>query len=111
MRILIIEDDQPIASFVKKGLVQEGFTVDHTTDGEEGLYMCLDREYAAAVVDIMLPSMNGFSIIEELRKKGNQTPIIILSAKQTVDDRIKGFQKGGDDYLVKPFLFMSFLSG
>ncbi len=109
MHILIIEDDKKIAAFVKKGLVQDGFIVDHSADGEEGLHMSLTREYDAAVIDIMLPSLDGFSIIEEMRDKGIQTPVLILSAKRTLDDRIKGFQKGGDDYLVKPFSFSELL--
>ncbi len=109
MHVLIIEDDKKIAAFIKKGLVQDGFIVDHTADGEEGLHMCLTREYDAAVVDIMLPSLDGFAIIEGMRNSGIHTPVLILSAKRTLDDRIKGFQKGGDDYLVKPFSFSELL--
>lgn len=105
MRLLIVEDDKKIASFVKKGLKQEGFAVDHVTDGEDGLHLALHEPYDAAVVDIMLPKLDGLSLIEEMRRNKINTPVLILSAKRSVDDRVKGLQKGGDDYLTKPFAF------
>ncbi len=110
MRLLLIEDDIKIASFVKKGLEEAGFTVDHGADGEEGLYLALNESYDAAVIDIMLPKLDGLTIIDEMRKNKINTPVIILSAKQTVDDRIKGLQTGGDDYLTKPFSFAELLA-
>ncbi len=109
MKILIIEDDSGIRSFVNRGLKEAGFTVDATENGEDGYSLLISGEYDAAVVDIMLPGMDGLSVIEKARERGIKTPIIILSAKRDVDDRIKGFQKGGDDYLVKPFSFSELL--
>jgi DNA-binding response OmpR family regulator len=109
MRLLLVEDDQKIASFIVKGMRQAGFTVDHACDGEEGLDFALMASYDVAIVDIMLPKLDGLSLVEELRKRRNLTPVIILSAKRSVDDRVTGIQKGGDDYLVKPFSFMELL--
>jgi len=105
MRVLIIEDDQQIATFVTKGLQQAGFAVDHVSDGEEGLQFAELNPYDAMVVDIMLPGLDGFSVIERLRSTGNTTPILVLSARGSLDDKLKGFQTGSDDYLTKPFSF------
>jgi two-component system, OmpR family, response regulator len=110
MRILLVEDDLKIASFVSKGLKQAGYAVDHATDGEEGLHLALTEPYDAAIIDIMLPKLDGLSIIERVRKEGINTPVIILSAMRTVDDRVKGLQTGGDDYLTKPFSFSELLA-
>ncbi|MBE9534966.1 MAG: response regulator transcription factor [Proteobacteria bacterium] len=110
MRILLIEDDLKLASFILKGFKEAGFAVDHCADGEDGLHMALSEPYDAAIVDIMLPKLDGFSLIDELRRHKNTTPIIILSAKRSVDDRIKGLQTGSDDYLVKPFSFAELLA-
>ncbi len=110
MRILLIEDDKGIASFIVKGLKQAGYVVEHASDGKEGMGWLLNDSFDAAVVDIMLPSMDGFAIIEEARQQKVMTPVIILSAKGSVDDRIKGLQSGGDDYLVKPFAFSELLA-
>jgi DNA-binding response OmpR family regulator len=110
MRILIIEDDAITASFIIKGLKQAGFVVEHARDGEEGLHLASTASYDAAVVDIMLPKLDGIRLIEKLRRKKIITPVIILSAKGTVDDRIKGLQAGGDDYLIKPFAFSELLA-
>ncbi len=110
MRILVIEDDEKIGSFIRKGLREAGFTVDLSADGQEGLNLFLNNIYDAAVVDIMLPSMDGLTIIETIRGRGKMTPVLILSAKRSVDDRIKGLQQGGDDYLVKPFSFGELLA-
>lgn len=109
MKLLLIEDDPRTAQFIVKGFTQEGFTIDHACDGLEGLFMAEDSDYDAAIVDLMLPKLNGLSLIERLRKQQIQTPIIVLSAKKTVDDRILGLQKGGDDYMVKPFSFSELL--
>lgn len=109
MKILIIEDDSSIASFVIKGLKEAGFTVDSAIDGDDGYMKLRTGVYDAAVVDIMLPGMDGLTVIEDIRAKSINTPIIILSAKREVDDRVIGFQKGGDDYLTKPFSFSELL--
>jgi two-component system OmpR family response regulator len=110
VRILLIEDDTKIAAFVVKGLRAAGYAVDHTVDGEDGLHMALTEPYDAAVIDIMLPKRDGLSVIEAMRKEGVNFPVIILSAKGSVDDRVKGLQKGSDDYMTKPFAFSELLA-
>lgn len=110
MRILVVEDDKKIARFVVHGLNQAGFAVDHATDGEDGLHLALHEYYDAAVIDIMLPKLDGLSLIEELRRKQMNIPVIILSARRSVDDRVRGLQIGGDDYLTKPFAFSELLA-
>jgi two-component system OmpR family response regulator len=110
LRILVVEDDKKIASFLIKGLKQEGFAVDHVTNGEDGLHLTLHEPYDAAIIDIMLPKLDGLSLIEEMRRNKINTPVIILSAKRSVNDRIKGLQTGGDDYLIKPFAFSELLA-
>jgi len=105
MRILIVEDDRKIASFIAKGLKQAGYAVDLCGDGEEALVLAETTAYDAAVVDVMLPKLDGLSFIQRLRGQKIRTPVIILSAKASLDDRIKGLQAGGDDYLTKPFAF------
>ncbi len=97
MRVLVVEDDKKIASFVVKGLKQSGFAVDHSGDGESGLLLARSTPYDAAVIDIMLPKLDGLTLVQQLRKENIRTPVIILSAKATVDDRVKGLQAGGDD--------------
>jgi len=110
MRVLVVEDDRKIASFVVNGLKQSGFAVDHCGDGEEGLILAKTTPYDAAVVDVMLPKLDGLSLVQSLRRDNVQIPVLILSAKATVDDRVKGLQAGGDDYLVKPFAFSELLA-
>jgi len=110
MRILIIEDDLKTASFVMKGLKQAGFAVDHATDGVQGLFMASSEPYDTAIIDIMLPKLDGLTLTEELRKRNVSIPILFLSAKRAVDDRVRGLQKGGDDYLTKPFAFSELLA-
>lgn len=110
MRILIVEDDKKIASFIAKGLKQEGFAVDHANNGEDGLDLVLHEPYDAAVVDIMLPKLDGLGLIDEMRRSKVNTPVLILSAKRSVDDRVKGLQRGSDDYLTKPFAFSELLA-
>ncbi len=105
MKILIIEDDEKTADFIAKGFREAGMIVDTCHDGNEGFDRLLIQEYDAAVVDVMLPGLDGLSIIEALRKEGDQTPILILSAKRSVTERIEGIRMGGDDYMVKPFSF------
>jgi DNA-binding response OmpR family regulator len=110
MRLLLVEDDLKIASFISKGLKEAGFAVDHAADGEDGLHLALNEPYDAAIIDIMLPKLDGLSLIEALRAQKVNTPVIILSAKRTVDDRINGLQTGSDDYLTKPFSFSELLA-
>jgi two-component system, OmpR family, response regulator len=110
MRLLLVEDDQKIATFVKKGFKAEGFAVDHAANGMEGLDLALTEPYDAAVIDIMLPELDGLSLIGRMRREKVMTPVIILSAKGAIDDRIKGLQIGGDDYLSKPFAFSELLA-
>ena len=105
MRALVIEDDPTIASFIEKGLRAEGFAVDRAPDGHQGLHLAATEPYDVAIVDVMLPGRDGLSVIEELRRQRIQTPVLILSARRSVDDRVRGLQAGGDDYLVKPFAF------
>jgi two-component system, OmpR family, response regulator len=110
MSVLVVEDDEKIASFVAKGLREAGFAVDIALDGERGLQMALSRPYDAAIVDIMLPKLDGLTLIQEIRKQQRTTPVLILSAMRSVGDRVKGLQLGGDDYLVKPFSFSELLA-
>ncbi len=110
MRVLVVEDDKKIASFVMNGLRQAGFAVDHAGDGEEGTHLAMHESYDAAVIDIMLPKLDGLSLIDEIRRSGVKTPVLILSARRTVDDRVKGLEAGGDDYLTKPFAFSELLA-
>ena len=110
MRILVVEDDRKIASFVIKGLKQSGFAVDHAANGEDGLVLAVSTPYDAAVVDIMLPKLDGLNVVQELRNRKINLPVLFLSARASVDDRIKGLQSGGDDYLVKPFAFSELLA-
>jgi two-component system OmpR family response regulator len=110
MRALVIEDDPTIASFIEKGLRAEGFAIDRAADGHQGLHLAASEPYDVAIVDIMLPGRDGLSLIEELRRQRIQTPVLILSARRSVDDRVRGLQAGGDDYLVKPFAFPELLA-
>jgi two-component system OmpR family response regulator len=110
MRILLVEDDRKIASFVIKGLKAAGYAVDHASDGEEGLHLALTQPYDTAIVDIMLPKVDGLTLIGKMRAARVSTPVIILSAKGSVDDRVKGLQTGSDDYLTKPFAFSELLA-
>jgi two-component system OmpR family response regulator len=110
MRILLVEDDRKIASFVVKGLKAAGYAVDHAPDGEEGLHLALTQSYDTAIVDIMLPKLDGLTLIGRMRAAKVGTPVIILSAKGSVDDRVKGLQTGSDDYLTKPFAFSELLA-
>ncbi len=109
MRILLVEDDNRTAQFVRKGFTEAGFAVDRAADGLEGLFMAQDAPYDAAIIDIMLPRLDGLTLIERLRKQKISMPIIVLSAKNSVDERVQGLQSGGDDYLVKPFAFTELL--
>jgi two-component system, OmpR family, response regulator len=110
MRLLLIEDDPVISSFVTKGLREAGFAVDNAADGEDGLHLALLEPYDAVIVDLMLPKLDGLTLIARLRKTKPNIPILILSAKRSVDDRVKGLQTGSDDYLTKPFAFSELLA-
>jgi DNA-binding response OmpR family regulator len=110
MQLLLIEDDLQIAAFVTKGLKEAGFVVEHASDGLTGLELALGGRYDAAIIDIMLPGLDGLSIIDRLRQQRNKLPVIILSAKRSVDERVEGLQAGGDDYLTKPFAFSELLA-
>ena len=110
MRILLVEDDSKIASFIVKGFKAEGFAVDHAADGESGLHLALTEPHDAAIIDLMLPKLDGLSLIEQMRREKIKTPVIILSARGSVDDRVKGLHTGGDDYLTKPFAFSELLA-
>ena len=105
MKMLLIEDDRLIADFIKKGMKEAGFFIDHAEDGLKGLDSALNGSYDIAIIDLMLPKLDGLSVITQLREKKVNLPIIILSARRTVDERISGLQSGGDDYLTKPFSF------
>ena len=110
MRILLVEDDLKIASFIVKGLKAAGFAMDHATDGEDGLHMAMTEPYDTAIIDIMLPKLDGLALIERIRKERINTPVIILSARASIDDRVKGLERGSDDYLTKPFSFSELLA-
>jgi len=110
MKILLLEDDPKIASFVAKGLREAGYTVDISANGEEGCEQGRKNTYDAAIVDLMLPKLDGLSVIERWRAEEIKLPILILSAKRSLDDRVKGLQRGGDDYLTKPFSFAELLA-
>jgi DNA-binding response OmpR family regulator len=109
VRVLVVEDDRKIATFVAKGLREAGYAADHVSSGEEALALVETYPFDAAIVDIMLPGMDGLALIERMRRKQINTPVIILSARQSVDDRIRGLKAGGDDYLTKPFSFSELL--
>jgi len=110
VRALLVEDDTTIADFVVRGLREAGLVVDHAVDGEAGLTAATTQPYDVAIVDLMLPKRDGLSLIEGLRRRGVTTPVLILSARRSVDDRVRGLQTGGDDYLTKPFAFAELLA-
>lgn len=110
MHVLVVEDDAKIATFIQRGLRQEGCVVDAADNGVDGFHRAMAEHYDAAVIDVMLPRLNGLDLIQDLRREGNLVPVLILSARSSVDDRIRGLQAGGDDYLVKPFSFAELLA-
>jgi two-component system, OmpR family, response regulator len=109
MRILVIEDDEETASYMVKGLKESGYVVDHAADGKDGMFHAIGGNYDALIVDRMLPSVDGLSIIQAIRAAGIKTPALILSALGAVDDRVRGLRAGGDDYLTKPYAFSELL--
>ncbi len=110
MRILIIEDENKTAAYLKKGLSENGYVVDTAFDGSSGLLLAETNEYDLLILDIMLPGRDGWSILSEIRRRGKQTPVLFLTAKDSVQDRVKGLELGADDYLVKPFAFSELLA-
>ncbi len=110
MRALVVEDDVTIAAFVGRGLREAGFAVDEAHDGDTGLELALREPYDVAIVDVMLPGRSGLDLVEELRRRRVTTPVLLLSARRSVDDRVRGLQAGADDYLVKPFAFAELLA-
>jgi len=110
MRILVVEDERKVASFIQKGLAEEGYAVDVAHDGEDGLAMALDGVHDLVVLDIMLPKRDGLSVLRELRNRRIQTPVLLLTARDAVPDRVAGLDAGADDYLVKPFAFDELLA-
>jgi two-component system copper resistance phosphate regulon response regulator CusR len=110
MRVLVAEDEQKIAAFVRKGLEENGFIVDIALTGDDGLHLARTVAYDLAILDVMLPNIDGWDVLANLRREGKQTPVLFLTAKDSVDDRVKGLELGADDYLVKPFAFSELLA-
>jgi heavy metal response regulator len=110
MKILLVEDEKKVASFIKRGLEEEHFTVDVAYDGKSGEFMALTSEYDLIILDILLPKKNGFEVLKSLRANGIQTPILILTAKGSIDDKVEGLNSGADDYLTKPFAFAELIA-
>ena len=107
---MIVEDERRLSNIIKKGFVEDGFAVDQAFDGEEGLYLAEGEQYDLIVLDIMLPKMDGLQLCRELRKKNIKTPILVLTAKSTTEDKVAGLDSGADDYITKPFSFVEFRS-
>lgn len=110
MRILLVEDDKKVASFIRKGLEEEGYAVDLAAEGEAGLFMGLDRLHDLIILDVMLPKKPGFQVLRELRQAKVATPVLMLTARDTVEDKVQGLDAGADDYLTKPFVFAELLA-
>lgn len=110
MRILVVEDEEEVASYLAKGLKEHGYAVDVAHDGKEGLYLALSEPFDAMIIDRMLPNVDGLSIVRSVRQSGATTPVLILSALGQVDDRVEGLREGGDDYLIKPFSFSELIA-
>jgi len=110
VRILIVEDEQKTASYLRKGLTENGYVVDTAAEGQEGLHMAATGGYDLIILDVMLPERDGWSLISELRRSGKQTPVLFLTARDSVEDRVRGLELGADDYLVKPFAFSELLA-
>src|SRR3970282_160536 len=110
MRILVVEDEKKVAGFIKKGLEEESYAIDVVYDGVEGEYMASTNDYDVIVLDIMLPKKNGFDVVKDLRTKNIKTPVLLLTARDSVEDKVKGLDSGADDYLNKPFAFEELLA-
>jgi len=110
MRLLLIEDDRKLAALLARGLREEGFAVDATGDGEDGAFRAIEQDYDAIILDVMLPGLDGFQVLEKMRAKGRRTPVLMLTARATLQDRVRGLNSGADDYLKKPFDFEELLA-
>ena len=110
MRVLIVEDERRLSNIIKKGFIEDGFAVDQAFDGEEGQYLAESEQYDLVVLDIMLPKLDGLQVCKELRKKSIKTPVLMLTAKSTLEDKVAGLDSGADDYITKPFSFVEFRS-
>jgi heavy metal response regulator len=110
MRVLLVEDEERIAAFIRRGLMEELYTVDVVHEGDEALETLLAAQYDALILDVRLPGRDGYSVCRELRARGDRTPVLMLTARDTVDDRVQGLDAGADDYLVKPFAFKELLA-
>lgn len=110
MRLLLIEDDPKLARLLTRGLREEGFAVDATSDGEDAAFRVVEQEYDAIILDVMLPGMNGFQVLEKMRAKGRRTPVLMLTARGALQDRLRGLNSGADDYMRKPFDFEELLA-
>ena len=110
MKILVVEDEAKTARFLRTGLREAGFVVDEASDGQEAIHMAGELSFDVIVLDVMLPKADGWQVLAELRREGLDTPILLLTAKDAVEDRVKGFELGADDYLVKPFAFSELLA-
>jgi two-component system copper resistance phosphate regulon response regulator CusR len=110
MRILLVEDERKTASYLRKGLAENGFAVDVARDGNEGLSVALEGRHDMIILDVMLPGYDGWTVLEKLREAGSQVPVLFLTARDSVDDRVRGLEGGADDYLVKPFAFSELLA-
>ena len=110
MRILIVEDEKKTADYLRKGLSENGFVADVADRGEDGLHLALTGEYDLIILDVMLPERDGWSVITQIRNSGKQMPVLFLTARDSVKDRVKGLELGADDYLVKPFAFTELLA-
>jgi two-component system copper resistance phosphate regulon response regulator CusR len=110
MKVLIVEDDEETAAYLRRGLAERGFVVDTAARGEDGLHLALTGEYDLIVLDVMLPGVDGWSILSAIRGSGRQAPVLFLTARDAVADRVRGLEMGADDYLVKPFAFSEFLA-
>lgn len=110
VRVLIIEDERRLALVIKKGLVENGFAVDLAFDGEEGKFLAESENYDLVILDLMLPKLDGLTLCQEIRQKGNKTPVLMLTAKTTLDDKVAGLNSGADDYLTKPFAFLELIA-
>lgn len=110
MRILIVEDEKKTAAYLQKGLSEQGFVVDISHDGEDGLLLATTVDYDLIILDVMVPLRDGWSVIRELKRRGQQTPVLFLTARDSIDDRVKGLDLGADDHLIKPFAFVELLA-
>ena len=110
MKVLVVEDEKKTAEYLRKGLSEHGFVVDVATNGEDGLHLATTGDYTLIVLDVMMPDKDGWSVMHDLRRSGRETPVLFLTARDTVDDKVKGLKLGADDYMVKPFAFSELLA-